>query len=416
MRREILAGLSTFFTVSYFFLLYPKILSAGGLDLGASLTATILTLVLSTFFFAFYAQFPAILAPSLGIGAYLSYSVISTDQATWQTALGVVFWAGLLMFLLSLFKVRQKIFLHLPHSLISAAIAGMGLFLICVGLKDLGILIPGSLQIGPIATLPNGIVLFGLLLFWLLHYFRIASAFLLSILACWGLALCFGLTHWRGIAALPPSLSPSFLQIDFLGPFHPSLWTVFISVFLINLIDSTASLSSLARIAHAIDDKGHIKNLNRLLIPDGCGSILSALLGTTTLAFFLESSSGIKAGGRTGMTAFVAALCTLICLFFYPIISSIPLFASTPALIAIGGFMALEIKEIDWRDWTNFLPALLTFLTIPATFNVYEGFAIGFISFAALKAITGQWKKIHPICWGLAIIFFLHFVSTILFT
>jgi AGZA family xanthine/uracil permease-like MFS transporter len=278
-------------------------------------------------------------------------------------------------------------------------------------LKDLSILIPDPhffFRLGKIATIPNAIALFGLLLFFTLHRFRFASAFLLSILACWAIALTLGLTPWKGIAALPPSPLPSLLQLNLIGALHPSLWGILISIILINIIDSTASLSALSRMAHAVDERGRIKNIDRILIPDGTGSMLSALLGTTTLSYFLESSSGIKAGGRTGLTALVAALCSLICLFFYPLISSIPLYASTPALIAIGCFMAQEVKRIPWQDWTDYLPALLTLVSIPLTFNIYRGFAIGFISFALLKALTGQWKKVHPICWCLALIFALH--------
>jgi AGZA family xanthine/uracil permease-like MFS transporter len=411
MRRELLAGLSTFFTIAYYFLLFPKILSEGGIDFGAALTGTIVTLVLSTLFLAFYANFPAVLAPGIAVGAYLIYSVILPQHATWQQALGLVFWSGLAIFLLSLFKVRQKILLHLPPSLAAAAIGGIGLFLICVGLKDLSILIPDPVlfyRFGPLVTLPNGIALFGLILFFLLHYFRISSAFLVSILASWAAALAFGLAPWKGFAAPPPSPLPSLLQLDLLGSLHPSLWGILVSVILISLFDSTASLTALAKLAHATDEKGRIKNIDRIVIPDGVGTMLSACFGATNLSFFLESSSGIKAGGRTGATASVAALCSLVCLFLYPLVSSIPLFASTPALIAIGVFMARISKEIAWRDWTEAIPALLTLLTIPLTFSIYKGFAFGFIAYIFLKTLSGRWKQIHWISWILGLIFFSH--------
>lgn len=402
MRKELLAGISTFFTIAYLFLLYPKILSEGGMDSGAALTAIILTVTASTLFLAFYADFPVLLAPGLSVGPFLVYSVIQKQHATWQIALGIVFWAGFVIFLLSLFKVRQKILIHLPSSFRSAAIGGIGLFLICVSLKDLGI--PHELFF----TIPNGIVLFGIVLFFTLHYFQITSAFLITILACWLLAIPFGFASWHGLAALPPSLSPTFLHLDLLSSIEFEWLGTVLSVILICLFDTSAALTVLSRLAHKVDQNGHIKNINRIVIPDGVGTMLGALLGTGTLTFTLESSAGIKAGGRTKITAITAAACSLIGLFFYPLISSIPLFASTPVMIAIGIFMTLEIKTIRWRSYTESIPAIVTLFTIPITFSIYRGFAFGFVSYILLKAIQGKWKEVHPVCWTLALIFAAH--------
>ncbi|MES2273992.1 MAG: NCS2 family permease [Chlamydiota bacterium] len=404
VRREIIAGLSTFFTMAYLLLLYPRILSEGGIDFGAALTATILILVFSTLFLAAYAHFPAVLAPGLSIGPFLVYSVILKQGASWQTALGMVFWAGLAIIVLSLFKVRQKILLHLPPVIKTAAISGIGLFLICIGLKDLQI----TTSLKSFATVPNGIALFGLLLFFLLNHYRIAAAFLISILSCWLVSLIFGLGQWRGFADLPYSLTPTLFNLNFWEALQPKWFGTILSIILISLFDTSASLTALAKLGHQLDEKGRIKNLDRIVIPDGIGSMGAALLGTGTLAFLLESSSGIKAGGKGGLTAAVAALATLTCLFLYPLISSIPLYATVPALIAIGIFMAREIKEIEWKKPAELIPALVMTLTIPLTFSIYLGFAYGFISYTALKIFTGQYKKIHPICWGLTLIFGIH--------
>jgi AGZA family xanthine/uracil permease-like MFS transporter len=402
MRKEFLAGLSTFFTVAYLILLYPKILSEGGINFGSALTATILTITASTLFLALYADFPTLLAPGLSVGPFLVYSVIQKQHATWQIALGIVFWAGLVIFLLSLFKVRQKILLHFPSAMKSAAIGGIGLFLICVGLKNLRILDQTLL------TIPNGIALFGLILFFTLHHFKIGAAFLVSILACWILAIPFDLASWHGLAALPSSLSPTLLHLNLLSSLEFEWLGTILSVILISLFDTSASLTVLSKLAHKIDQKGHIKKINRIVIPDGPGSMLGALLGTGTLSFTLESSAGIKAGGRTKITAITAAVCCLIGLFFYPLISSIPLFAITPAIIAIGIFMTLEIKTIKWGKFTESVPAIITLFTIPITFSIYLGFAFGFVSYAMLKALEGEWKEVHPVCWTLAIIFAAH--------
>lgn len=402
MRKELLAGLSTFFTAAYLILLYPKILSEGGIDFGSALTATILTLVASTLFLALYADFPVLLAPGLSVGPYLVYSVILKQGASWQTAFGMVFWAGLIIFLLTIFKLRQKILLHLPSSIKSAAIAGIGLFLICVGLKDLGF--PHE----NILSASNGIALFGLILFFLLHHFKIASSFLISILACWFLAIPFGLAAFHGFTALPPSLTPTLFQLQFLNSLEFEWLGALLSVILICLFDTSASLTVLSKLSHKVDEKGRIQKIDQILIPDGLGSMLGALLGTGTLSFTLESSAGIKAGGRGKITAIVAALCCLTGLFIYPLISSIPLFATTPAILAIGIFMASEIKEIRWASLSESIPAMVTLFTIPIAFSIYRGFAFGFVSYALIKALQGKWKEVHPVCWALAILFAAH--------
>lgn len=411
IRREILAGLSTFFTVAYYFLLYPKILSEGGLDFGSALTATILTLVLSTIFLALYTKTPYVLGPGISVAAYLVYSVVLKQHATWQAALGIVFWTGLAMFLLSIFKVRQKLIHNLPPSLISAAIGGVGLFLICVGLKDLGILIPDSVtfyRLGAILTPQNGIALFGVILFFVLNRFRIPGSFLVTIISCWIFSLLFGFSQWQGVLSSPPSLSSTFFQLDILTPLQPRMWGFIFSALLISLLDSTAAMTALSKLSHNTDERGRIKNLQRLVIPDGIGGMLGSFLGAANLTFFLESSSGIKAGGRTAITALTAALCSLAVLFLYPLVSSIPSFASVPALIAIGVFMTVVAKEIHWHSWTDAVPSLITLLIIPLTFSIYRGFAIGFLSYILLKAITNRGQQVHPICWGLGVVFALH--------
>ncbi len=399
MRKEIIAGLSTFFTAAYLLLLYPKILSEGGIDFDAALTATILTIAASTTFLALYAHFPALLAPGLSVGPFLIYSIIQKEGASWQTALGLVFWAGFVIFLLSLFKVRQKILRHLPHSIRSAAISGIGLFLILVGLKNLSL---------PLLSIPNSIAAFGLFLFFLLHKLRITASFLITIIACWIVSVPFGYVSWSGLAALPHSLSPTFLQLNLLTSLDFEWLGPLLSVILISLFDTSASITALAKLAHKTSPDGAIKKIDQIVIPDGVGSMFGALLGTGTLAFTLESSSGIKAGGRTGTTALVAAFCTLLVLFFYPLISSLPLFAVTPILIAIGLFMTQEVRSIQWKDPAQSIPSLVILLTIPFTFSIYLGFAYGFLSYTLIKGLKGEMNEIHPICWALALIFAAH--------
>lgn len=414
MRKEILAGLSTFFTLAYLLLLYPQLMSAGGFDFGASLVAMVLTLFVSTLFLAFYAHFPVVLASGLSVVSYIIFSAIPMQGILPMEALGAVFWAGLIVFLLSAFKVRQKILLHLPPAIKCSAIGGIGLFLICIALKNLHILFPHPgkiVDISQVLSIPTGITALGLVLLWMLHQRQISSAFLLSIFACWLLGASLGFVHWQGFAALPPSLSPSFLQLDLLSTLHPKFWGVLLSILLISLFDSSGSLTALARLIRRSD--GPIERIDRIVIPDGLGSMLAALLGATSLSFTLESSSGIHAGGRRGLTAIVAAFACLIALFLVPLLSSIPFFASAPALIAIGVSMVLSIKEINWKEWTDAAPALITLVTIPVTFSIYNGFAYGFVSYAISKTISGKFREVHPITWGLALVFTGHLAWTL---
>jgi AGZA family xanthine/uracil permease-like MFS transporter len=409
MRKEILAGFSTFFTLAYLLLLYPQLMSDGGFDFGSSLVAMVIALFSSTLFLALYADFPAVLAPGISVVSYLVFSAIPIQGILPMQVLSVVFWAGLILFVLSLCKVRQKIIRHLPLAIKFSAIAGIGLFLICIALKNLGILSPERrLDLSHLLSLPTAITAFGFFFLWTLHRLLISSAFLLSILACWLLAILFGLTEWHGFAAWPPSLAPSFLQLDLLSALQPSLWGVLLSVLLISLFDTSGSITALAHLAHKTDERGHIKNINRIVIPDGLGSMFAALLSATSLAFTLESSSGIQAGGRTKITAITAAIACLTSLFLVPLLSSIPFFATAPTLIAIGVFMALTAKKIAWSDWTEAIPALFTLLTIPLTFSIYNGFAYGFISYALLKTLSGKFRQVHSLTWALALIFSLH--------
>jgi AGZA family xanthine/uracil permease-like MFS transporter len=413
-KRSALAGLTTFFTAAYLLIVYPQILSEGGFEFSAALAAQVTILSLSTAIMALYANFPAVVAPGLSVAAYLVFSAIQKQGVRPQEALGLVFWSGAFVFLISLLKVRQKMLLHLPNSIKFSAIGGIGLFLICIGLKNLQILFqPGQLvAFEGFAAPPFWIAFGGTILLLVLHYRKINSAFLWAILVCWAGGAWLGLARIESVFAAPPSFAASTGILDFTVLFRPSLWGALVSVFLISLFDSSASLTALARLNGQMDSGGKIQNIDRIVIPDGLGSMLGAAIGATSLSFTLESSAGIQAGGRKGGSALIAAVCCLIGLFFYPLLSSIPLFATTPALIAIGIFMATEVKEIRWNRWTEAVPAVLTLVTIPLTFSIYHGFAFGFISYAALKLASGERKDVHPLSWGLALLFATHLLLT----
>jgi adenine/guanine/hypoxanthine permease len=387
--HEILAGLSTFFTMSYILILLPELLSAGGFEFGAALTATAVTLACSTLFLACYAHFPMVVGPGIGIAAFLMFSVVDKHIATLAQVLGLVFWGGVIVFLLSITGLRQKILHQIPRALKKAAPVGIGLFFIVIGAK----------QIAAAGREEQLIALFGIILFILL-YFRVPRfAFILPILVCWGLALQLNVVEWQGLFSLPPALTP--IQLDLAAMIHPELWGSFLSLLLIVLFDAGAALTALARLL----SWDPIPRLHRALLPDGIGSMLGALLGTTSCTFYAESGSGIRAGGRGGIVGGTVACCTLLVLFFYPALSSIPLFAAAPALIGLGGLLASDQEWFAWRDLSEWIPFLVTALTMPLFFNIYLGFAFGFMSYVIIKLLMGRYREIRGVVWGLAVVF-----------
>ena len=413
--REVLAGISTFLTILYLFILYPQLMNAGGIDLGAAFTATVLITTLATLFMGVYGKSPIALAPGLGAGAFMVYSLAIGQQVPWPTILGFVFWSGFVIFLISVFKLRQSLINNLPPALRIGTIAGIGLFLICVGLKELEIIAPDPdifwrfIGIGG----PSHIVaLLSLVLLIILYQRGIAGCYILSILFGWFIGLSWGLFPFGDIVSItPPSLFPISMNVDLSGALQWSMFGNLLALFLINIFDTSATLPMLTHEAQLMDEKGHIRYLNRQVMTDGPGSMLASLFGVGILSFLVESLAGIKAGGRTGFTAIIVSILSLGALFFFPFISSIPMFVTAPVLLMLGFLMATEIRFLKWRDFTDLVPALLSFIVIPLTFSIYIGFALAFISFTILKALRGQSSQVHPICWIITLFFIYYFFA-----
>ncbi len=408
--HEIVGGLSTFFAISYLFVLAPQLLSIAGIDFGAALSATIIVIALATLFFALYVNGPIAVGPGLSVMTYLVFSVMGKHILDWQGALGLVFWAALLQYLLSAFGWRKKILLAIPESLQLASAAGLGLFFIAVGLKQLGILeiIQGKLAMGALGGNGQIIASVGLVLFFFLHKVHFPGSCLIPVIFCWVLALLFGETKWQGLFSLPPSLGSTFFKLTFSSILHPQYWSILLTILLISIFDASATLSALARQLGWMRPDGRIRNLEQAVIPDGIGSMLGAFLGTTSCSLYAESSIGIHAKGRTWLSGCTIAVCCLSALFLYPALSSIPLFATAPVLIGIGVKLALYLKCIDWKKIPEAFSFLITSFAMPVFFSLYWGFALGFISYTLLKTLIGQAKKIHPIVWILTFIFAAH--------
>lgn len=413
IKKEVVAGLTTFATMAYIIFVNPSILAQSGMDFGAVMVATILGCFVATFIMGIHANYPFALAPGMGINAYFVYTVVQGQGIAWQTALGSVFIAALLMFLLNLLKVRKLVIHAIPMGMRLATTSGIGLFLAFIGLKNAGLVVahPATLvTIGDLSTPSCYLTGFGVVVIAVLMYFRVRGAILVGLLLNWLVGLAMGIVEWRGLVALPPSIAPTFMQLDLVGAFQLGSWIVTISILFIALFDTAGTLIGLAERGGFVDSNGHLPRVTRAFTADSVGGMAGAALGTTTLTVYLESMSGVMAGGRTGLTAVVVSLLFLGALFFEPLASSIPPFATSPALIVVGAMMLTPIARINWEDATELIPAFIVLLTIPLTYSIANGIALGMITFPLMKLLAGRGREVYWLTWCLAAIFAAKFV------
>lgn len=419
VKREALAGATTFLTLAYSLLVVPATLSQAGIDFGAALVATSLVGAYSSFMMGILANYPFILAPGVALSVYFTYSVVLGGGHTWQVTLGVVFLTGIILLLLNLLRIRQLLIQVIPLSLRLATTAGLGIFLALIGLKNAGIIVshPDTLlAFGDPHSLPHALTAFGLVAMGTMMAFRIPGALFLGILAVWGISFIFGLAEYKGIISLPASLMPTFFKLDVPGAFHLKHLNVLISFLFVGLFDSTGTLVGLA------EEGGFLKEcapdfkrcifprVSRALMPDTTGTILSPMLGSTSVAVYLESAAGISVGGRTGLTAVTSSFLFTAALFFAPLASSIPLFATAPALVIIGGLMLRLVSRFDWDDPTEWIPAFTTLILIPLTFSVANGIAGGYIAYCLIKLFTARLREVHWFSWIISFLFVLKFI------
>jgi AGZA family xanthine/uracil permease-like MFS transporter len=409
LKVEILSGLTTFSTMAYVIFINPMILSEAHMDFGAVMVATILITFFASCFMGIIANYPIAVAPGMGVSAYFTYFIVLRQNKTWEEALGIVFLVACGVFLMSVFTLRRKLIASFPVTITKSAIAGIGLFLCAVGLKAINVIVVKKeyIALGNVFSIEALLTLLGLLLIIFFTKKKIKGSFLFVILFIWIVSLLFGLTEWKGFIGKPPGISSTFFKFKMPSYFSIDILNICFSVFLISLFDSSTSLLALAKQLKYIDKNKEIFRAHRAVLADSFGSILAAILGTGSLSYHLESASGIKEGGRTGIVAIVVGFCFLACLVFYPLVSSIPHFATAPVLISVGFLMMHEIKDIKWKDISESLPSLIIMIMMPLTFSIYKGFAYGFISYVLVKVFFKRWKDISIVCWILSIIFLL---------
>lgn len=417
-KTEVLAGLTTFMTVSYIIFVNPLILSEAGIPKEAALAATIFSTVFCTLLMAFWANFPIVAGPGMGLNAFFTYTVVIGQGLSWQTGLGAVFISGIFFFILSVTGVRKKLVDGVPKTLRSAIGVGIGLFVAFIGLKNAGIIVANEsnfVGLGAITSTGPLLAIIGLIISAVLMALRVKGALIISILttAIISMSLGFSATphSLSDVASLSiPSISETFMQMDIKGAIAYGIISVIFSFTIVELFDSLATLISLSKKANLVDENGEIPNLNRALTADAIGTMASALFGSTALNTYVENATGIAEGGRTGLKAFVVAILFLLGLFFAPLISIIPSVATAPTLIIIGALMLSEIKNIDFDDFTNVVPAFLTIIMMPLTYSIAEGLAFGFISYTLLKLVTGRKAELHWIMYFVSIAFIINFI------
>jgi AGZA family xanthine/uracil permease-like MFS transporter len=411
VRTEVVAGVTTFLTMSYIIFVNPDILSTTGMDRDAVFVATCIAAALGSAVMALVANWPIGMAPGMGLNAFFAFTVVAALGFTWQQALGAVFISGLIFVFLTVTGIRTWLIAGIPHSLRSAIATGIGLFLGIIALKNAGIVVdnPATLVgLGDLKQTGPLLAIFGFFVIAVLDALRVKGAILIGILAVTVLSWIFGVSEFQGIVSAPPSIMPTFMQLDIMGALHGGLIHVILVFVLVEVFDATGTLIGVAKRANLIQE-GKPSRLGRALLADSTAIVAGSMIGTSSTTAYVESASGVQAGGRTGLTALVVAVLFLAALFISPLAASVPTYATAPALLYVAGLMMRELTEIEWDDLTEAAPAALTALAMPFTYSIANGLAFGFISYVVLKVFTGRWSIIHPATAIVAALFVIRF-------
>ncbi len=411
-RREALAGATTFLAMAYIIFVNPQILSAAGMDRDAVFVATCIAAAVGSLIMGLYANFPIALAPGMGLNAYFAFTVVLTLGHSWQVALGAVFVSGLLFLIISILPIRAWLIGAIPKSQKMAISAGIGLLLGIVALESAGVVVADKATLvtaGDLTRPETLLACLGFLIIVALDYRKVPGAILIGILLVTGLGIGLGLTTPAGVFAPPPSLKPTFLALDIPGALELGLVTIVFTFLLLDLFDTTGSLIGVCQRAGLLDENGQMPRLKRALVADASATMVGAALGTSTTTSYIESLAGIRAGGRTGLTAVVVAGLFLLALFFAPLAGSVPPFATAAAVFFVACVMCQALADIDWADMTDFVPAIVTALGMPLTFSISTGIGLGFIAYVAIKILSGRPREASPAMLVLAGIFVIKF-------
>tara|TARA_Y100001935_G_scaffold101551_1_gene84350 strand:- start:2410 stop:3699 length:1290 start_codon:yes stop_codon:yes gene_type:complete len=413
IQTELLAGFTTFITMAYIIFVNPQMMSSTGMDLGASFVGTCIAAAIACIFMGFYANWPIGLAPGMGLNAFFTFTVVGEMGYTWQIALGAVFLAGILFWIMSVTPIRQWMLESIPMNLRIAMASGVGLFIGLIGLKNGGIIISNDatlLSIGNILEVETLLSVLGFLLIAVLSIRNVPGAILIGVMVVTISSVLIGVVQFKGLVSYPPAFMPVFMKLDILGALDLAMISVIMSFLFVNLFDTAGTLLGVANQARLVDSDGNVHNLDKALKADSSSSAFGAFLGCAPVTSYVESSAGVEVGGRTGLTAVTVGFLFLIAMFFSPLASIVPAHATAGALIYVAILMMSGMEKLNWSDSSELLPALIIIVMIPLTFSIANGIALGFISYIVLKIASGEYKKISSGAWFLTIVFMSKFI------
>ena len=407
---EVIAGITTFVTMSYIIFVNPDILSKAGMDFNSLVVVTCLASALGTFLMAVLANYPIALAPGMGLNAFFTFSVVMGMGVSWKVALAAVFVEGVIFIVLTLTSIREMIVNTIPKSLKIGISAGIGLFITFIGLLSAGIIVKSDATTVALGSFKNNIPallsMAGLFLMAALTCFNVKGALLIGIIVVTGAAAALGLVAVPDtFVSLPPSITPLLGQLDFSMISKPEFWVVVFTFFFVDFFDTIGTLVGVCNRSGLLDANGNLPRARGALMADAIATVAGAAMGTSTVTSYVESSSGVAQGGRTGLTSIITALLFICAIFFTPVIGMVPSYATAPALILVGVYMMMSLKDLNYDDWTEFIPSLLGFFMMPFAYSIATGIEFAVISYVALKYLTGKFKDVHVLMTILAILF-----------
>lgn len=426
-KTELMAGLTTFMTMAYILVVNPSILSTTGMDAGALLTATCIASALGTFFMAFFANYPFVLAPGMGLNAYFAFTICAQKGYSWHVALAAVFVEGIIFIILSAVNVREAIFNAIPANMKKAVSVGIGMYIAFIGLQNAGVVINNAstcVSLGDVKTVPVALALIGTIITLVLVIRKVKGALLVGILITWILGIICQLAGVyvvdveagvyslipTGLISAPPSIAPIAGKLSFSGISIFDFIVVIFAFLFVDLFDTLGTLIGVSTKAGFLDKEGKLPRIKGALFADALATTIGAVLGTSTVTTFVESASGVSDGGRSGLTAFTAGVLFLVALLFSPILTTIPSFATTPALVVVGLMMVENVRDIDFSDYTEGFPAFMTILMMVVCYSISEGLVFGVISYVLLKLFGGKKNELNPVIVIIAILFFLKLI------
>ena len=413
-KTEIIAGITTFFTMVYIVFVNPSVLGDAGMDKQVVFVTTCLIAGFSTIAMGLFSNLPIALAPAMGLNAFFAYVVVGKLGYSWQVGMGTIFWGSVGLLLLTIFQIRYWLMASIPLSLRVGIGAGIGFFIALIGFKNMGLVVANPATLVALGNLHSPQVLLGILGFFIIVVLaarNIYSGVLISIAAVTALALYFDESvMFHGIVSMPPALTQVVGQVDIAGALDTALIGIIFSFLLVNLFDSSGTLLGVTDKAGFSDEKGRFPKMKQALYMDSASAVVGSYIGTSAISTYIESGAGVSVGGRTGMTAVVVGLLFLLTIFFSPLAGMVPAYATAGALVYVGILMASSLIKVTWDDLTEATPAFITSAMMPFTYSITEGIAFGFISYCVMKVGTGRWREVNAPVWVVSVLFLIKFI------